>query len=248
MKKPLGRKSYTSIPHLIGSNNGPADHTVDINQHKIATVKVRDKHDLVIVQEKLDGTNVGVAKVDNVCIPIGRAGYPAISSQYQMHKLFAKWVYDNYKRFYNLLVERERVCGEWLALAHGTKYKLIHEPFVPFDLMTDSKRVVFDEFSLRVKEFGFTIPHTIHYGESLSIEDALKIINVYGFHGAQEQVEGCVWRIERNALIVKHNNRGPRKRRVDFLCKYIIPNKEPGKYLPDRSGEGSIWNWYPITI
>lgn len=243
--KPLGRKSYRGIPHLIGSNTGSGDHTVPENQHNVATLKTRDEYDHVIVQEKLDGSNVGVAKIDYKCVPITRAGYLAISSPYYMHKLFAEWVYSNYDRFDGLLQEKERVCGEWLALAHGTIYKLHHEPFVPFDLMIDATRVVYDVFKSRVDEFGFTTPHVIHYGGALSISDAMSALNIYGFHGATEQVEGAVWRVERDVLTNKHNHKSPRVRKVDFLCKYVIPTKEPGKYLPERTGDESIWLWKP---
>jgi len=35
----------------------------------------------------------------------------------------------------------------------------------------------------------------------LSIDEALRRLNVYGFHGALDPVEGAVWRVERNELI-----------------------------------------------
>ncbi|HYF69139.1 MAG TPA: hypothetical protein VD884_13440, partial [Ohtaekwangia sp.] len=60
MMKPLGGKSYGSIPHFYGSRLGPADHHCSPGQQVIATEKKRDRHDYIIVQEKLDGGNVGV--------------------------------------------------------------------------------------------------------------------------------------------------------------------------------------------
>jgi len=56
--KPLGRKSYGSIPHLPGSRLGPGDYHAHEGQARIATEKARDKHDKIYVQEKLDGSNV----------------------------------------------------------------------------------------------------------------------------------------------------------------------------------------------
>ncbi len=41
---------------------GPGDHKCEAGQARIATLKARDRHDHIIVQEKLDGTNVGVAR------------------------------------------------------------------------------------------------------------------------------------------------------------------------------------------
>jgi hypothetical protein len=60
----------------------------------------------------------------------------------------------------------------------------------------------------------------------------MKRLNVYGFHGALEPVEGAVWRVERYRLINKSlGNVGGRKPVVDFIVKYVRPDKEDGKYL-----------------
>ena len=56
--KPLNRKNYGSIPHLLGSKLGATDKYVHEGQHRIMTEKTRDKHDYVIVTEKYDGANI----------------------------------------------------------------------------------------------------------------------------------------------------------------------------------------------
>jgi hypothetical protein len=65
--KPLGIKNYGHIAHLPGSRMGPGDHKCHTGQERIATRQTRDRHDLVIVQEKLDGSNVGVARSTGCC-------------------------------------------------------------------------------------------------------------------------------------------------------------------------------------
>ena len=52
-RKPLGGKSYGSVPHLIGSRRGPMDFGVNEGQQRICCEKKRDRHDTIIVQEKL---------------------------------------------------------------------------------------------------------------------------------------------------------------------------------------------------
>jgi len=78
--KPLGHKAYGSIPHLPYSRLGPGDHHIGQGQAEIATKKARDKNDLIIVQEKLDGSNCSVAKINGKIIALGRSGYLAVST------------------------------------------------------------------------------------------------------------------------------------------------------------------------
>ncbi len=227
--KPLGQKAYGSIPHLPGSRLGVGDHHVSEGQAIIATKKARDKNDLIIVQEKLDGSNCSVAKVNSQIVALGRSGYLAATSPYEQHQLFAKWVKLQEDRFDKLLNEGERICGEWLAQAHGTKYNLQHEPFVPFDIMIKTERTIYHRFLLRVLPLGFTIPNLLHIGQPLSVEKALKEIETSG-HGAIDEVEGVIYRVERN-------------KEVDFLTKYVKHTKVDGKYLPEINNGQTVWNW-----
>lgn len=229
LKKPLGKKAYGSIPHLPGSRLGTGDHHISPGQAMIATEKTRDKHDIVIVQEKLDGSNCGVAKIEGKILALGRAGYLAESSKYIVHKVFAGWVKENEARFFELLQEGERVCGEFLAQAVGTRYKLEHEPFVPFDLLIKDRREPYLLFEKRVSMHGFITPNILHLaGESFSVEKALDAITVSG-HGAIDPVEGAIWRIER-------------KGQVDFVTKYVRHDKQDGKYFPEITGLETVWN------
>ena len=229
MNKPLGHKSYGSIPHISKSRLGPGDHKIEIGQERIATVKPR-KGDTIIVQEKLDGSNVSVARHNGELLALGRAGYLAQSSQYEQHQLFADWVRKNLDRF-QFLEEGERLIGEWLALAHGTKYDLDGcgtEPFIAFDIMRNGhKRLPFGKLIRRIDK-AFQLPSLLWLREeSLSLDKALKLLGEHGDHGAIGKAEGVVWRVERED-------------RVDFLCKYVRPDKVDGKYLDDN-----IWNWRP---
>lgn len=219
MFKPLGYKSYGSIPHLVGSRLGPGDHHVSPGQVRIATEKARDKHDKIIVTEKLDGGNVGVCKVNDKIHAITRAGYLAETSPYKTHHVFKQWVERNEQRFHYLLGEGERVCGEWLLTAVGTKYKLPHEPFVVFDLITKQERLPFTYFLDRVINFDFVTPRLISFGGPISIEEVEPML-YKSIHGPIDQVEGAVWRIERRG-------------KVDFLAKYVRTSKVDGKYLEE---------------
>lgn len=233
-EKPLGRKAYGSIGHLPGSRQGPGDHHIPPGQAKICTGKVRDRHDVVIVTEKVDGSCVAIARLDDGSLAaLGRAGWLAQTSPYEQHQLFAAWVREHYVRFDTLLRRGERLVGEWLAQAHGTRYNLSHEPFVPFDLMQEETRTPYQEFVQRVAlEAHCTIPRAFHHGNApCSIQDAMVILET-SFHGALDPVEGAVWRVERHG-------------KVDFLAKYVKESKIDGMYLPEMSGKPPVWNWRP---
>ncbi len=185
-------------------------------------------------------SNVGVARIGDTIIPIGRAGYTAISSPFLQHRLFSYWAYENAERFMSVLEDGERLVGEWLAQAHGTRYDLPHEPFVAFDLMIEKERLVYDRFLSRVVNGYFVTPYLIHRGDPISVEKAMKDLGKFGYHGATDPVEGIVYRVERNKII---DRQGGRKHVVDFLVKYVRPDKKDGMYLENVSGGNPLWNW-----
>jgi hypothetical protein len=227
--KPLGKKAYGSIPHLPGSRRGPADKGLSDQQASLLTVKTRDRHDVVIVQEKLDGSNVSVANIDGEIVAITRAGYRAEDSIYEMHHHFKRWVDRERHRFAAILHPGCRACGEWLMQAHGTRYNLPHEPFVIFDIIRDNVRTCADVVATRCKWQGFITPKLLHVGGAISVEAILAKLEPSG-HGAIDPVEGAVWRMER-------------KDSVEFLGKYVRSDKVDGKYLPGHGSDEPVYNW-----
>ena len=190
----------------------------------------------------MDGSNVGVARVDGQIVALGRAGYLAQTSPFEQHQLFAEYVRHKEQRF-DFLEEGQRLVGEWLAQAHGTRYELRHEPFVPFDLMVGNDRMPYSEVKSVVKARGWIMPYTVHVGDPISVKDALDFLGEYGKHGALDPVEGVVYRVERDKRT--NPNSKERVRVVDYLVKWVRPDKVDGKYLESISGEPAVWNWRP---
>jgi hypothetical protein len=238
-RKPLGRKAYGSIPHLIGSRLGPGDHHVHAGQHAICTERLRDKNDEVIVQLKLDGSNVAVAKQDGQILALTRAGYLADTSPYPQHHLFAQMVAepDQAALFAGLLNDGEWLSGEWLAQAHGTRYDLTNRsPFVVFDLFITGKRTPYDVLRRRVGAHLELAP-VLYRGGPLSVFNALNLIDAR-LYGELDTPEGAVWRVERT-------NHRHGWATVDFLAKYVRPEKIDGRYLPEMNNGETVWNWQP---
>ena len=218
--KPIPRKAYGSVPHLIGSRVGPRDHHITEGQHRIATEKTRDRHDRVIVTEKLDGSCTAVLRAYNSIIAVTRAGRPAHTSPHSMHHAFSYWVFARDALFRDLLQEGERIVGEWLYQAHGTRYDLPHEPWAVFDWFDDqNRRIPHDQLVERLAD-RLPQPKVISDGPPLTIPAAMLILGTHGFHGAQDGMEGAVWRVERRGAF-------------DFMAKYVRPDKQDGIYLPE---------------
>lgn len=228
--KPLGHKSYGHIGHLPGSRAGLGDHHVSEGQYRICCVKPRDRQDHIVVQEKLDGTNVSVANINGRLVPLNRAGYPAVSSPYEAHRLFHLWAIEHAGDFADVLAPGERLCGEWMAMAHGTLYEgPLFTPFVAFDIMHHGhQRLTHIDFMARVAG-TFRTPRIIHCGSPIHYRDLQ--LEPSG-HGATTPVEGAVWRVERNG-------------EVDFLAKWVRPDKVDGAYLPEITGKPPVWLWRP---
>ena len=246
--KPLGGKAYGSIPHLPGSRMGPGDHHCHDGQAQICLGKPRKK-DVVTIQVKYDGSCVAVARIGDELVALGRAGWPAQTSPYKQHQLFADWVRRNAARF-DGLAPGERICGEWLAQAHGTRYDLAgREPFVAFDwFRAAGGRATVDEFYPKWS-VHFALPTILADGPR-HISEVREFLSAgAGFkdYGALDPLEGAVWRVEREG-------------KVDFLAKWVRPDKVDGFYLPEMRrkravergeavgpGDGiePVWNWRP---
>lgn len=218
-------RNYGSIPHLsISKLTQQADKKIPIGQEEILTKKPRDWKDLIIVTEKLDGSNVGVLKKNDKLHSITRAGYLAASSPYKQHIYFDFWVYNNHHLF-TWLPEGWRVCGEWMALSHGTRYDITGEsPFCAFDIIDDkNKRLCYMDFIKLCSCAGVPSVPLLHIGQPITIKNALKLLGS-GIYGNPEKPEGVVYRVEREG-------------RVDFLAKFVRSDKEDGKYL-----DTELWN------
>ena len=234
--KPLNGKAYGSIGHLPASRLGPGDWSMHEGQARICCEKPR-KGDRVIVSEKLDGACMSVANINGEIVPLSRAGYKAEDALYEHLKYFAPYVDNRQHKFSTLLSPEERICGEWLAMAHGTLYDASHpnfSPFIAFDIFRNGKRILRDEFLERCVDYEIKTAHVIHDGDTgLSVDRALELLGGFGFHGATETIEGAVWRVERDGA-------------VDFLAKYVRGDKVDGKYLVNTSTSvvsEPIWLW-----
>lgn len=228
-ERPLGRKAYFKIAHLPGSRTGASDRTAPAELAERCLRMCRLGEELV-VQEKLDGSCVAVARVGQAVLALGREGTLAARSLNPGRQLFAAWVAQRSAMFGALLHDGEWLVGEWLALAHSTRYALRHEPFVVFDGFLRGEQWTFDTLSARLQG-ALPQPQLLHRGGALGIEAMARSLGSGG-HGAVEAPEGAVWRLERQGRVVG-------------MAKYVRPDKVDGALLAENSGQAAVWNWQP---
>jgi hypothetical protein len=238
--RPLGMKAYGSIPHLPGSRRGPGDRGVTESQAAMCTERSRDRYDRVWVQVKLDGSNCSAALLDGTLVALTRKGNLAETSPFVQHKRWAAYVAAHKNDFLKVLGPGEWVSGEWLALAHGTRYDLKgRSPFVAFDIWKEGRhrgravrRLTMQEMLDRGLHYYLGMPPVVHVGGPLGIAEAMRRVDMR-LYGELEAPEGAVWRVERTERGVTD---------VDLLAKYVRPGKVDGSYL---HGE-PVWNWRPL--
>lgn len=215
--RPLGARAYGRMPHLPGSRLGPAERQLSAAQAGRLTVSPR-AGDQVWVQEKLDGTNVAVARIDDEVVALTRAGYRAADSRRLQGQLFDAWVNRQRARFLDVLQPGERVVGEWLYHAHGTRYVLPHEPFVAFDLMRGMERSTLTDLKKRFS--GVLVLPGLHACAAHDPAALFRRLDGRSDHGAIAGPEGLIYRLERQD-------------RVELVAKWVRPDYVEGAYFED---------------
>lgn len=231
--KPLGHKSYPSIPHLAYSKKTKGDRgVVNDGQEFLATRCSSGGNTLVIITEKVDGAGVSIARIGNDIIPLQRSGHLATASPYEHLQMFAEWTKKNESRFLGVLDDGERICAEWIAMVHTIPYLVYkdQDPLIVFDIMRNGYDRATDlELSQRLHS-KFRLAHHVSVGKSMTPRRAMTMLGELGESGAMDRPEGCVWRVERGPATL-------------FLAKWVRPDFEPGKHLSQFSGKPPIWNW-----
>lgn len=190
----------------------------------------------VIVQEKLDGSCVGVVRDGARLLALGREGRPCAESGNEARRWFAAWVAENERALRELVGPGEALVGEWLALVHGTRYELDHAPFVPFDVLCidpgPRRRLPVAALEARLAGSALAAPRVVHRGAPLPVADAWARLGPAGLHGAIDPPEGLVYRVEKGADVV-------------LVAKWVRPDKVDGVHLPENSGRPALYHYRP---
>lgn len=120
---------YPRTPHLAGSEGTSDDKRLGRDE----TAQILND-DSLIVEEKLDGTNVGLHFVENRLVLQCR-GHEITAGMHPQYDLFKQWATTKRSTFESVLGERYLMYGEWLYAKHSIHYHQLPHYFFEFDIL-----------------------------------------------------------------------------------------------------------------
>lgn len=163
---------YPRTPHLFGSTGTDDDkHLGEENSQRFIA------DDSLIVEEKLDGTNVGIHFADDGELVLQCRGHLITEGMHPQYDLFKQWAAVKRNVLEDRLGGRFILFGEWVYARHSVHYRKLPHYFFEFD--------IYD------KEAGCF----------LSLERRLELIDNTGIHTVPVVHSGAVGRDRLNELI-----------------------------------------------
>ena len=192
---------YPRTPHLFGSR-GTSD-----DKHLGAAESYAFISDpSLIVEEKLDGTNVGIHFSSNGEMKLQCRGHEITEGMHPQYDLFKQWAYAKTSVFEEMLGDRYVLYGEWLYARHSVHYRALPHYFFEFDIL-HKQTGLFLDLDTRLQMLEGTGIHTvpvIHRGAT-SIDRLWKLIQKSAFDAqfdnpmtsaTDDRMEGVYLRIE----------------------------------------------------
>jgi hypothetical protein len=151
---------YPRTPHLFGSR-GTSD-----DKHLGERESVRFlADDALIVEEKIDGTNVGIHFADGDLLLQCR-GHQITEGMHPQYNLFKQWAMVKRGVLEERLGERFILYGEWVYARHSILYRQLPHYFFEFDVYDKNSKtfLTLDARSNLLRESGIETVPIVHRG------------------------------------------------------------------------------------
>ncbi|MCB1202722.1 MAG: RNA ligase family protein [Verrucomicrobiae bacterium] len=197
---------YPRTPHLFGSRGTDDDKHLGA---KASAAFISDPS--LIVEEKLDGTNVGIHFLANGRLFLQCRGHEITEGMHPQYDLFKQWAAVKRTVLESMLEDRYILFGEWLYAKHSVRYLALPHYFFEFDIY-DKEAGVFLSLERRLERLEGTGVETvpvIHRGpltetvlESLIGESAFGAVFEHSPSGtADSRMEGLYLRTEADSIV-----------------------------------------------
>lgn len=178
---------YPRTPHLFGST-GTAD-----DKHLSESDSINFINDeSLIIEEKLDGTNVGIHFNEDSLILQCR-GHLITEGMHPQYALFKQWTTVKQDILYKILGNRYILFGEWLYAKHTVAYNALTHYFYEFDIY-DKQEDCFLSLKDRINMLegtGIQTVPVIHCGK-ISKKDLKKLIGPSTFEAEFQNPNGKI--------------------------------------------------------
>ena len=130
---------YPRTPHLFGSTG--TDDDKGLGRSESVTL-ISDRS--LVVEEKLDGTNVGVHFTSSGRMVLQCRGHEITEGMHAQYDLFKQWTMTKRPIFESILRDRLIIFGEWLYARHSLHYRRLPHYFFEFDIYDKQERQFLD--------------------------------------------------------------------------------------------------------
>jgi hypothetical protein len=146
---------YPRTPHLFGSTGTDDDRHLGAAESESFLGSP-----FVIVEEKLDGTNVGIHFTTKGRMVLQCRGHEITEGMHPQYDLFKQWTSMKRPAFEEMLESRYILYGEWLYAKHSVHYRKLPHYFFEFDIF-DKDAQVFLDLETRLIMLEGTGIHTV---------------------------------------------------------------------------------------
>jgi hypothetical protein len=197
---------YPRTPHLFGSKGTDDDKHLSEAESKAFIADAS-----LIVEEKIDGTNVGIHFSDSGEIVLQCRGHLITEGMHPQYDLFKQWAAVKRHVLESQFEDRFILFGEWVYARHSVHYRKLTHYFFEFDIY-DKEQEVFLDLDHRISLLegtGIQTVPVVHKG-TVSRGDLEKLIGPSKFDGYFENpftkqpdnlVEGLYLRTEANGVV-----------------------------------------------
>lgn len=235
---------YPRTPHLFGSRGTDDDRHLDATQSAAFL-----NHPSLIVEEKLDGTNVGIHLTDSGRMVLQCRGHEITEGMHPQYDLFKQWTQAKAPLLKERLRNRYLLFGEWLFATHSVHYRSLPHYFFEFDVY-DKKTGEFLDLAGRLEVLRGTRLETVpivHRGP-IRREDLEALIGPSAYdsvfdnpvtHAKDHLMEGLYLRTEANGFVTG---------RAKFVRSEFVERVKQSDHwqhrrmVPNRLAEGAdLW-------
>lgn len=197
---------YPRTPHLFGSKGTDDDKHLGLAE---SLKFVAD--DSLIVEEKIDGTNVGLHFQPEGEMVLQCRGHLITEGMHPQYDLFKQWAAVKRHMLFERIASRFILFGEWVYARHSIHYRKLPHYFFEFDVY-DKDRAAFLDLKQRLELLegtGIETVPVIHKGR-IRREELNDLIGPSGFDSlfdnpvtkrADNLMEGVYLRTEANGSV-----------------------------------------------